>query len=1090
MEIYNRIINNKPFCFIRINDGEAKAIMSDVAFASRGDEQSSKELSLKLKNIVSDTWYSKDLFIGVPCISCYKDQYDYVQGELVKSKPYEFIISNTMDANILINNNYDKTLSILMDNLPNRNVIIISNETIISNIDKLESCLGIRVEQAYVVSAKMAFRNDYHKLKDLIFQNGSFIITLCGPLGRVLAYEWFKRNITLSCLDLGSFFDPLLRNKAYLYHTNNHRYCFNCYPTANSRFTKIFNYCVDFVDKECYYLNTFDDHVNLYNHDYNRIVLNTLIRLEKEPNNPEIHKILACAKVQLFNQATGYNFGSITSNFKTLIEICKYRNPLKALEIGFGASTIILLEYTNAYITCVDICEFNTEYLSSVYKNRLTFINGNSADVIPSLTELYCLIHIDGSKEYSVAFMDLINCYYKSCSDTLLLINGVIKNPKLQDNLGIIKAYNKCISEGLLKVVREDDFEYGQGMAIARYICNDKFIRCNLLLKSMSKYDYIISLIDTIEDENEFKKIMTYIEETKLLKLKKDSQEGYAFQVPEQFSDLINFCHSKPFNNILEIGFLHGSSALMFLLNTDAKVTSIDLETNEKSETYLLNKFPDRFKIIHGNSKDILPELMEEYDLIYIDGGHEYKTVKDDILACQYLMTDDCYIIMNDVVTDPNFCMFWNDGPTRVFKEMTEIDIEMEMNEDSIEMEIETELKTEGETEISDIIGDIMDDGVEMKVRVTTGVYLEKTYNKGRGLAIFQFKKKDYIYDKSLNKSDICKEINTIVKCINRRHSKQSDKQSSIMTYLLQKLNVLVNAYLKYFSMILENNEYYTMKYYYAMSCTDLTNMEDLISDRSLPEDIKNEASIHLENKYTNAQVSIQVSIPKIVHLVYINQRPLKSFNYKCIYSILKHMPDYKIWIHNDIEPESEEWKLLTQNDNIVVKKITRINEFDNMPITCVQYESDIIRMNLLYEHGGIYFDTDIYLVKNVDGLLDGHSLYIARETEDNIINCTIISEPNNEFIKIWLQNFATGFRMGNWGWHIRDLPKILLDQHPYYISKYNIKVLNYENFCPIHWTQPHLLNDPNFEITEKMYGIHLFETILGNSLDNSVIVK
>lgn len=1036
MEIYNKIINTKPFCFVRINDGEASAIISESAFASRGDEQSSPELSDRLSNILSDSWSSNDLFIGVPCINCYHDCFKFVRSELIKAKTPTFVQNNTMDANILINSNYDKTLDILMNYLVDRHVIIVSNETIIGNINRLTEKLGIPVSQTYTVSAKMAFQNDYTKLKDLVFQDGSFIITLCGPLGRVLAYEWFRQNETLSCLDLGSFFDPLLRNKSYLYHTNNHRYCSNCYPTADPRFTNIFNYCTEPVEKECYYLGTYQDHVNLYNRDFNRIILNMRVRLEKDPYNLDLHRIMSCSKVQLFAQSSNQRFDTDISNYKTIIGLCKQKNPMKVLEIGFGASTLLFLEHTHAYVTSIDLNSFNTEYLQKEYNNRLTFIKGNSLDVVPTLTDIYGIIYIDGSNEYSNVLADLVNCYYKSNAETIVIVNGIVRKQKFQEKLDTMKAFDKCVSEKMLLSFHEEDFEYKRGIAAANYNwSNNGLVRFNNLTSQyMGKYNYIVSLIDTIDvntedGEKELKKLLTYIEEVKLLKIKKDSQEGYAFQVPEQFEDLMNFCHSKPISNVLEIGFLHGSSALMFLMNTDANVTSIDIFANTKSEEYISNMFPDRFKIVHGNSKDVLNSLLagnETYDVIYIDGGHDYKTVKDDLLACQYLMNDDTVIIMNDVVSDSDLRMFWNNGPTQVYIETDKVDI------------------------------------------------LDKVYSRGRGLAMFQLKKKDFTNEMAMtmNKTDLYKEITSIVN-VDRLN-------------LLQKLNVLTDTYLNYFSMIMNNDEYYLMKYYHAMSCGDLNKMEELISERHIPTSIRKDAIEFVNVKYNNDEVTI----PKIVHLIYINQRPLKSFNYKCINSVLRNMPDYQVWIHNDIEPVTEEWTQLKQNCNVVIKKIERVKEFDGFVVSHVQYEADIIRMNLLYEYGGIYLDTDIYMVKNVNDLLDGHGFYIARETEDNLINCAIISEPKNEFIKIWLKHFATGFRIGVWGWHIRDLPKIILDKYPHYLNKYNIRILDYENFCPVHWTQGHMLNDPNFKVTEKMYGVHLFETILGNSLDGSVIVN
>jgi predicted O-methyltransferase YrrM len=165
----------------------------------------------------------------------------------------------------------------------------------------------------------------------------------------------------------------------------------------------------------------------LYNKDYHRIILNTRVRLEKDPYNLDIHKFMTCSKIELFNQATGNQFGKDSNSYKTLIGLCKQRNPKKVLDIGFGASTLLFLEHSYAYVTSVDIKGFNTDYLQKEYKDRLTFIKGNSIDVIPTLTDIFDLIYIDGSKEYSNVLADLVNCYYKSTAETMVIVNGVVR---------------------------------------------------------------------------------------------------------------------------------------------------------------------------------------------------------------------------------------------------------------------------------------------------------------------------------------------------------------------------------------------------------------------------------------------------------------------------------------------------------------------------------------------------------------------------------------------------------------------------------------------------------------------------------------
>ena len=262
--------------------------------------------------------------------------------------------------------------------------------------------------------------------------------------------------------------------------------------------------------------------------------------------------------------------------------------------------------------------------------------------------------------------------------------------------------------------------------------------------------------------------------------------------------------------------------------------------------------------------------------------------------------------------------------------------------------------------------------------------------------------------------------------------------------------------------------------------------LELFVSNKFVPNNLKEDALNVLKPTYNNTAGNI----PKIVHLIYLNQRPLHSYNYQCINSIIKHMPEYTIYIHNDIEPETDEWNLLKQNSNVKIIKTERIRTYDDFPIIYVQYEADILRLQILYKYGGIYMDTDIFLVKNIDSLLDGSNIYYSSEKGNFLINSVIISEPNNGLLRIFLDNIGAGIRMNVWAWHIKNLPKILLDNNPYYKYKYGLRILEYEVFCPIHWSEPELFNDSNYILPEKTYGIHLYETILGNALENSTLFK
>ena len=95
--------------------------------------------------------------------------------------------------------------------------------------------------------------------------------------------------------------------------------------------------------------------------------------------------------------------------------------------------------------------------------------------------------------------------------------------------------------------------------------------------------------------------------------------------------------------------------------------------------------------------------------------------------------------------------------------------------------------------------------------------------------------------------------------------------------------------------------------------------------------------------------------IPKIIHYCWFGRNPLPELAQKCIASWKKYLPDYEI----------KEWN----EDNFDVNII---------PYTAEAYKakkyafvSDYARFWILYKYGGIYFDTDVEVIRPIDDIIE-----------------------------------------------------------------------------------------------------------------------
>jgi predicted O-methyltransferase YrrM len=126
---------------------------------------------------------------------------------------------------------------------------------------------------------------------------------------------------------------------------------------------------------------------------------------------------------------------------------------------------------------------------------------------------------------------------------------------------------------------------------------------------------------------------------------------------------------------VLEIGFSAGHSSDTFLKSNDnVIVTSFDLGYHSYviyGKSYIDQKYPERHQLIIGDSRETLPAFIKntdrKYDIIFIDGGHEYEVSYSDLINCKQLAHKDTIVIMDDVTNAAN--EVYNRGPSQAWKD-------------------------------------------------------------------------------------------------------------------------------------------------------------------------------------------------------------------------------------------------------------------------------------------------------------------------------------------------------------------------------------------------------------------------------------
>ena len=94
--------------------------------------------------------------------------------------------------------------------------------------------------------------------------------------------------------------------------------------------------------------------------------------------------------------------------------------------------------------------------------------------------------------------------------------------------------------------------------------------------------------------------------------------------------------------------------------------------------------------------------------------------------------------------------------------------------------------------------------------------------------------------------------------------------------------------------------------------------------------------------------------IPRVIHYCWFGKGSLSDLALKCIISWRKYFPDYEI----------KEWNESNYDVNII--------KYTSEAYAAKKYAfvSDYARFDILYKHGGVYFDTDVEVIASFEDLL------------------------------------------------------------------------------------------------------------------------
>ena len=212
--------------------------------------------------------------------------------------------------------------------------------------------------------------------------------------------------------------------------------------------------------------------------------------------------------------------------------------------------------------------------------------------------------------------------------------------------------------------------------------------------------------------------------------------------------------------------------------------------------------------------------------------------------------------------------------------------------------------------------------------------------------------------------------------------------------------------------------------------------------------------------------------VPNIIHFIFGLQpdfggKPFGLVHYLAVKSAVEVNKPDKVYMHYMYEPRGKYWELV--KPLVLMRQIDFPNRSNGKLLTNHAHKTDVLRLQVLKQYGGIYLDLDTICKKPFD--LNVKNCAIAEEGNQGLCNAVILAEPQSMFIRIWLSHAKT-FDFKDWGGFAVQLPLSLYREFPELVTPLPEKTFLYPGYKDLDSLFVKTLDFPD------VYVHHLWETM------------
>lgn len=225
--------------------------------------------------------------------------------------------------------------------------------------------------------------------------------------------------------------------------------------------------------------------------------------------------------------------------------------------------------------------------------------------------------------------------------------------------------------------------------------------------------------------------------------------------------------------------------------------------------------------------------------------------------------------------------------------------------------------------------------------------------------------------------------------------------------------------------------------------------------------------------------------VPNYIHFIKFGQPEFSFVHAVCVLAALKNQKPEKLFFHTDLDGfRGKYWDVMMNTSGfkeaLVIKKMTVPTQIFGQPLRDIwknYHGGDVARLLVMMQYGGIYLDSDSYIVRSLDDFRR-YEMTLGWFIGKDMGNQILVAHKDARFIKLWYESYRNNYNPKSWYFNAGTYPTWnILKQNPHLVHRvpklfgnYGIKEKTYLTNFP-EWTD--------------YYTLHLLSSRLNRGLHN-----